>query len=83
MKKSGERYAFKRTVKYICESYPSGNQYFYKQEVITYQSWENPSSLMWSAPRPITEKTFKIRQNEGFKVEYHQQTKQPAVVFHL
>ncbi|KGA97076.1 hypothetical protein AJ85_21360 [Alkalihalobacillus alcalophilus ATCC 27647 = CGMCC 1.3604] len=70
----------KQTVTYICETYFSGNQYFYKKELITFDSWNNPSSLAWSTPRPISEKTFKRRKKEGYKVIYTYNEKIPAKV---
>lgn len=60
----------KRTVKYTCHQYPSGNCYYYKSEIITHHSWQDLDSLQWSTPRPITEKTFLKREKQGYKVEY-------------
>ncbi|WP_100406857.1 hypothetical protein [Bacillus solitudinis] len=73
----------KNTVKYICECYPSGNKYYYKQELITHDSWNNPKSINWSSPRPISERTYKNRKTEGFKTEVHYSTKLPAIVIPL
>ncbi|GAE33506.1 hypothetical protein [Halalkalibacter akibai] len=70
----------KQTVKYVCKSYPSGNQYYYKLEVITHDSWEKIESLDWSAPRPISKSTFEKRQKEGYKVEYIKMSNPPAEV---
>lgn len=70
----------KQTVKYICRTYQSGNCYYFKTELITHASWEQLESLSWSAPRPISERTFKKRQKEGYKVEYINETKQPALI---
>lgn len=70
----------KQTVKYICETYPSGNLYYYKIELITHDSWNNIESLMWSAPRPISKDTFQKRKNEGYKIEYVKKKNQPAVI---
>jgi hypothetical protein len=70
----------KQTVKYICKTYPSGNHYFYKVELITHDSWNNIESLSWSAPRPISKNTFSKREKEGYKVEYIKMNTQPAKV---
>ncbi|WP_100372518.1 hypothetical protein [Bacillus sp. FJAT-45037] len=70
----------KQTVKYICESYPSGNQYYYKSELITHDSWENVHSLRWSTPRPISKRTFEKRKKEGFKVENIDKRQRPALI---
>lgn len=70
----------KQTVKYICHSYSSGNKYFYKTELITYDSWEDIDSLGWTRPRPISEMTFRKREKEGYKVEYKTLKKEPAEV---
>ncbi|MFC0473568.1 hypothetical protein ACFFHM_24435 [Halalkalibacter kiskunsagensis] len=70
----------KQTVKYICESYPSGNHYYYKKELITHDSWDNIDSLSWSAARPISKGTFAKRGKEGYKVEYVSVDKEPAEV---
>ncbi len=71
----------KQTVKYVCESYLSGNCYYYKIELITHDSWDKIDSLSWSKPRPISRKTFEQRQKEGYKVEYVKQEKAPALIF--
>ncbi|WP_216829495.1 hypothetical protein [Alkalihalobacterium elongatum] len=73
----------KQTVKYICKQYSSGNCYYYKQEIITHDSWENIKSLTWSAPRPITKETFLKRKKEGFKTEFIVMEKKPAVVINF
>ncbi|GAE24819.1 hypothetical protein JCM9140_771 [Halalkalibacter wakoensis JCM 9140] len=70
----------KQTVKYICESYPSGNNYYYKKELITHDSWNNIHSLSWSRARPISKKTFHKRKKEGYKIEYVKREKAPADV---
>ncbi|MCL7747140.1 MULTISPECIES: hypothetical protein [Halalkalibacter] len=70
----------KQTVKYICESYPSGNDYYYKKELITHDSWENVDSLSWSRARPISKSTFIKRKKEGYKIEYIVVSKPPAEV---
>ncbi|SDY58563.1 hypothetical protein SAMN05421736_102336 [Evansella caseinilytica] len=57
----------KQTVKYICERYPSGNCYYFKQEMITSDSWEDISSLQWGVKRPITKMTFERRKKEGYR----------------
>ena len=59
----------KHTVKYICDTYPSGNKYYYKKEIITHDSWDNLDSLQWGKARPISEKTFQARKKEGYRVE--------------
>ncbi|MCT8138752.1 hypothetical protein H1D32_14005 [Anaerobacillus sp. CMMVII] len=70
----------KQTVKYTCDKYPSGNCYYYKQEIITHDSWENLDSLAWSAPRPITKETFLKQKQLGFKTEINYINKQPAKI---
>jgi hypothetical protein len=70
----------KQTVKYICETYSSGNHYYYKKELITHDSWENIESLSWSTARPISKETFIKRSKEGYKVEYVSVKKEPAEV---
>ncbi|MCA0987712.1 hypothetical protein [Guptibacillus algicola] len=70
----------KQTVRYICEQYQSGNHYFYKQELITHDSWQNPSSIQWSAKRPITRRTFQAKQKEGYKTIIIKIEKAPAEV---
>ncbi|MBU8907786.1 hypothetical protein [Desertibacillus haloalkaliphilus] len=70
----------KQTVKYRCEQYPSGNCYYYKQEIITHDSWNNLDSLSWSRPRPISKRTFFQREKQGYRVEYKFINKQPATV---
>lgn len=73
----------KKTVKYICEVYPSGSAYYYKQEMITHDNWGNIHSLQWSRPRPISEKTFIKRKKEGYKVEVKKIKKPPAEVIEM
>lgn len=70
----------KQTVKYICKEYLSGHRYFFKQEIIAVQSWEQPDTLIWGAQRPITEKTFRRRQKEGYKCYTYQMKSSPAKV---
>ncbi|MDT8861679.1 hypothetical protein N0O92_15785 [Alkalihalobacillus sp. MEB130] len=70
----------KQTVKYICESFPSGNHYYYKKELITHDCWENIDSLQWSRARPISKSTFIKREKEGYKTEYIVKKKAPAQV---
>lgn len=70
----------KQTVRYICEVYQSGNEYFYKQELITHDSWQNPSSIQWSARRPITSRTFKDKEKEGYKTITVKINKPPAEI---
>lgn len=71
----------KQTVKYICDIYPSGNCYYYKTELITYDRWDNIDSLGWSTPRPISEKTFKKRMDEGYKIEYRKKESAQIISF--
>lgn len=71
----------KQTVKYVCEKYPSGNSYYYKQEIITHDCWDNLDSLAWSAPRPITKETFLKQKQSGYKTETNYINKQPAKIF--
>ncbi|WP_347550893.1 hypothetical protein ABFG93_04175 [Pseudalkalibacillus hwajinpoensis] len=73
----------KHTVRYICERYPSGNCYYFKQELITHDSWQNPQSIEWSARRPITERTFHQKEKEGYKTISTFIQKNPAVVLHF
>jgi hypothetical protein len=73
----------KQTVKYICEKYLSGNCYYYKQEIITHDCWENLNSLAWSAPRPITKETYLKKKQEGYKTEIKYINKQPAKIYQL
>lgn len=73
----------KNTVKYICKEYISGNRYYYKQEIITHDSWDKLQSLAWSTPRPISESTYQKRKNEGYKTEYYYIEKKPAKVIPL
>lgn len=73
----------KQTVKYVCEKYPSGNCYYFKQEIITHDSWDNLDSLAWSAPRPISKATFLKGKKAGFKIEEKYINKQPATIFQL
>ncbi|KMM38977.1 hypothetical protein [Guptibacillus hwajinpoensis] len=68
----------KHTVRYICERYPSGNHYYYKQELITHDSWQNPLSIQWSARRPISSRTFIKKEKEGYKTINTFIEKQPA-----
>jgi hypothetical protein len=71
------------TVRYICEEYPSGNRYYYKQELITHDSWDNPDSLAWSHPRPISKKTYCKRKKGGYRTEHRFVDKQPAKIIHF
>lgn len=73
----------KQTVKYICEKYPSGNCYYYKQEIITHDSWEDLQSLAWSTPRPISQSTYLKQKQAGYKVEEYFIKKEPAKVLHF
>ncbi|MGO4887001.1 hypothetical protein ACJ2A9_04515 [Anaerobacillus sp. MEB173] len=73
----------KNTVRYICKEYNSGNRYYYKQEIITHDSWGNLDSLTWSTPRPISKATYDKRKKEGFKTEHQFIKKNPAPVIPL
>ncbi|TSB46670.1 hypothetical protein [Alkalicoccobacillus porphyridii] len=73
----------KQTVKYISKSYPSGNTYYYKQELITHDRWDNLDSIAWSAPKPITKRTFERRCKEGFRYEKRHINKKPAKIIEL
>lgn len=70
----------KQTVRYICEQYPSGNKYYYKQEMITTDSWDNLSSIMWGWKRPISKNTFEKRKREGYRIIESNIEKEPAVI---
>ncbi|TLS37919.1 hypothetical protein [Pseudalkalibacillus caeni] len=70
----------KHTVRYICEEYSSGNKYFYKQELITHDTWQNPASIQWSARRPITRQTFMKNKLAGFPVIYRHIKKEPGTI---
>ncbi|KMK76047.1 hypothetical protein [Alkalihalobacillus pseudalcaliphilus] len=73
----------KHTVTYICETYLSGNNYYFKKELITFDSWDNPESISWSTPRPISKQTFLKREKEGYKTLYKTNHKKPAEVITL
>jgi len=68
----------RHTVRYICEVYPSGNRYYYKQELIAPDGWQKPESIMWSRPRPITERTFRKAKKAGYHVVVRHIEKPPA-----
>jgi hypothetical protein len=70
----------KQTVIYICKEYTSGNRYYYKKELITHDNWTNIQSLAWSAPRPISERTFFKRKKDGYKTEHIKIHKSPAKI---
>ncbi|WP_280768348.1 hypothetical protein [Salipaludibacillus daqingensis] len=73
----------KLTVRYFCETYLSGNCYFYKQEMITSSSWDDPTSLQWGRKRPITKSTFEKRKKAGYQyyVEYIKQPPAKVIPF--
>ncbi|OIJ20347.1 hypothetical protein BKP45_09820 [Anaerobacillus alkalidiazotrophicus] len=73
----------KNTVKYVCEKYPSGNTYYFKQEIITHDCWDNLDSLAWSAPRPISKATYLKQKKAGYKTEMKFINKLPAKVYQL
>ncbi|PYZ98538.1 hypothetical protein CR205_08110 [Alteribacter lacisalsi] len=58
----------KQTVRYLCQIYPSGNEYYYKEEIITHDSWDNLNSLQWGRRRPVTKQTYEKRRKEGYRV---------------
>ncbi|TMW73711.1 hypothetical protein [Alteribacter natronophilus] len=58
----------KQTVRYLCQIYPSGNEYYFKEEIITHDSWDNLNSLEWGRRRPVTKETFEKRRREGYRV---------------
>lgn len=60
----------RQTVKYICEHFSSGHDYYYKMEYITHDKWSNLQSIAWSTPKPVSRNTFLKRQKEGFPCEY-------------
>ncbi|SER47670.1 hypothetical protein [Salipaludibacillus aurantiacus] len=70
----------KQTVRYFCEKYPSGNCYYYKQEIITCKSWNEPGSLQWGRKRPVTKQTFMLRKKEGYKCQTVACHKSPAAI---
>ena len=70
----------KKTVKYTCEIYPSGNKYFFKQEMITFSSWDDVTSLQWGCKRPVTQGTFDKRKKEGYRTYEKFIHKGPALV---
>ncbi|PYZ94398.1 hypothetical protein CR194_02370 [Salipaludibacillus keqinensis] len=70
----------KQTVRYICKKYLSGNCYYFKQEIIAFDSWEDLDSLYWGAERPITEKTFWMRKKQGYKCKIEKIKQSPALV---
>jgi len=71
----------KQTVKYICEQYSSGREYFFKKEYITHDKWSNLQSVAWSAPRPIGKDTFLKREKEGFLCEYVKKSSAEVLLF--
>jgi len=70
----------KQTVRYYCEKYLSGNQYCYKQEIITSSSWNDPSSLQWGQRRPISKRTFDMRKRQGYQCHIFYSKSPPAEV---
>ncbi|RNA69025.1 hypothetical protein EBO34_03455 [Alteribacter keqinensis] len=58
----------KQTVRYLCQKYPSGNEYFYKEEIITHDTWDNLDSLEWGRRRPVSKATVEKRKKEGYRV---------------
>lgn len=60
----------KATVFYVCQYYVyTGLKLYYKRELITTDSFRNLDSVYWSRPRPVSERTFKKAQKEGYKCE--------------
>ncbi|MCR6096624.1 hypothetical protein HXA31_05535 [Salipaludibacillus agaradhaerens] len=70
----------KNTVRYFCEVYLSGNKYYFKQEIITNDSWENTDSLYWGKKRPITAKTFNYWKKRGYQCRTVYLYNQPAEI---
>ncbi|MCL6446017.1 MAG: hypothetical protein K6T83_21670 [Alicyclobacillus sp.] len=62
----------KETVWYICRRTVRGDQVYeryYKRELLTTDSYRNLDSLYWSDERPITRRTWKKAQREGYKCD--------------
>lgn len=71
----------RQTVKYICEHHlASGRKRYFKTEIITDSSWRELDSLRWSAPRPITQRTFRHAMDAGYPCEVKYLKSQPAEV---
>ena len=71
----------KQTVKYICEHHlTSGRKRYFKSEIITDSSWRELDSLRWSAPRPITQRTFRRAMDAGYACEVKFLKMQPAQI---
>ena len=71
----------RQTVKYTCEHYlASGRKRYYKQEIITDSNWRELDSLRWSAPRPITQRTFRRAMDAGYPCEIKYLKTQVATV---
>ncbi|MHB1681564.1 MAG: hypothetical protein ACYCYO_01870 [Bacilli bacterium] len=71
----------KQTVKYLCEHHlASGRKRYFKQEIITDSNWRELDSLRWSAPRPITQRTFRRAMDAGYPVEIKYLKAQPAQI---
>lgn len=74
----------KTTVRYICEHYiHTGSKYYFKTELLTNDTYKNVESLYWSKPRPITERTFKQAQKNGYPNEIVTIKRRPAMVITL
>lgn len=70
----------KQTVRYICQQYPSGNKYYFKQEMITTDSWDQLTSIVWGRRRPITKRTYEKRKKEGYRIFEEFIEKEQAIV---
>ncbi len=71
----------KQTVKYTCEQHLiSGHRRYFKQEILTDRSWRELDSLRWSAPRPITQRTFQRAMDAGFPCEIKYLRTEPAKI---
>lgn len=71
----------KDTVVYICEDYVvSGVQFYWKRELLTLDSYRNPESLYWSRRKPISAKTYRNAQRQGYKCDVVRIMQPPGVV---
>ncbi|WP_174520719.1 hypothetical protein [Alicyclobacillus shizuokensis] len=62
----------RETVWYICRRYMRGDkatERYYKRELLTSDSYRNLDSLYWSTERPITRRTWRKAQCEGYKCD--------------
>lgn len=71
----------KLTVRYYCDKHLlSGNSYYFKEELITFSSWSDPSSLQWGRRRPITKRTYEMRKRQGYQCHIFKIKRPPAKV---